>query len=57
MCAHIILAALNFEISSKKSLCELKKNDTCSVNFSISVPLFLAFSKYVIAFAKVNASS
>ena len=57
MCAHITLAALNFAISSKKSLWALKKNDTCSVNFTISKPSSFALSRYVIAFANVKANS
>ena len=55
--AQTILAALNFATSSKKSRWALKKNDTCSVSWIRSRLSSLAFSKYVIALANVNASS
>ena len=55
--AHKTLAALNFAISSKKSRWALKKNDTFSVSLSISKSSSFAFSRYVIALAKVKANS
>ena len=55
--AQIFLAARNFAISSKNPLCELKKNEMRDPKILGSNPFFIADSTYVIAFAKVKASS
>ena len=55
--AHSRLAARNFAISSRKSLCALKKNDTRWPKRSTSSPASIAACTYAIALAKVNATS
>ena len=55
--AHILRAALNFAISSKKLLCALKKNDNRCPKTLMSKPFAMAASLYAFALAKVNAIS
>ena len=55
--AHILLAALNLAISSKKSSCTLKKKLNCGAKSSIFSPLFRADSIYSKPLASVNAAS
>ena len=50
-------AARNFAISSKKSLWELKKNESRGANSSTSSPRAVASATYVRPSASVNASS
>ena len=50
-------AARNLAISSKKSLCELKKNDSRGAKSSTRSPRSIAASTYAIPSAIVNASS
>ncbi len=49
--------ARNFAISSKKSECELKKNDRRGAKSSIRRPRASAASTYAMPSAMVNASS
>ena len=55
--AQIRRAARYFAISSKKSRCALKKNESRGANSSTSRPRATAHSTYVNPFASVNASS
>src|SRR5437764_1272323 len=50
-------AARNFAISSRKSLCELKKKERRGAKESTGSPAAMAASMYAMALAKVNASS
>ena len=50
-------AARNLQISSKKSMCELKKNESRGANESTSIPAFIAASTYANPSASVKASS
>ncbi len=52
-----LLAALNLDTSSRKSLWQLKKNDSLGANWSISNPLSIADSTYANALDIVNANS
>ncbi len=55
--AQIRLAARYFAISSKKSMCALKKNDNRGANSSTSIPRATHASTYANPSANVNASS
>ena len=55
--AQIRRAARYFAISSKKSMCALKKNDNRGANASTGRPDCNANSTYANPFANVNASS
>ena len=55
--AQIRRAARNFAISSKKSTCASKKNDSPGANFSTSNPRDSPSSTYPNPSARVNASS
>ena len=55
--AHSRRAARNFPISSRKSLCALKKNDRRRPNEFTSRPASTAAWTYAIACANVNATS
>ncbi len=56
-CAQMRRAALNFAISSKKSMWELKKYESLGANVSTSMPAAIPASTYANPSASVNASS
>jgi hypothetical protein len=55
--AQILRAARNLAISSKKSLCELKKNEICGANASTSSPASMPYCTYSMPSRSVKASS
>ena len=55
--AQILRAARNLAISSKKSLCELKKNEICGAKSSTSSPASIPYCTYSMPSRSVNASS
>jgi hypothetical protein len=55
--AQILRAARNFAISSKKSLCELKKKEIRGAKSSTSSPASIPYCTYSMPSRRVNASS
>ncbi len=55
--AHILRAARNFAISSKKFIWQAKKNETRGAKRSTSSPASIAACTYAIPSASVNATS
>ena len=57
MPAHILRAARNFAISSKKFMWHAKKNDMRGAKSSTASPASIAAWTYAMPFASVNATS